>query len=187
MKICKVNYCNDKHYSLGYCSKHYRQFKKYGRILKQTRFTPNEIINCGDYYEICLCSFKQKEIARTKIDKDDLEKAKKYKWGLTLNGYAINSTNKLFLHHLLGGTTAKNLCTDHINRDRLDNRKKNLRFVNISENCLNRAYYGKGVYKKMNRWQACIVFQKKNIYLGSFKTEIEAIKIRKQAELKYAK
>ena len=30
MKICKVEGCNRKYYGLGYCSKHYKKFKKYG-------------------------------------------------------------------------------------------------------------------------------------------------------------
>ncbi len=30
MKTCKVNGCDNKYFSLGYCRKHYKKFKKYG-------------------------------------------------------------------------------------------------------------------------------------------------------------
>lgn len=29
---CTIENCNNKHYSLGYCEKHYKEFKKYGHI-----------------------------------------------------------------------------------------------------------------------------------------------------------
>lgn len=32
MRICQVEGCGGKHYGLGYCSKHYRQVKTYGRL-----------------------------------------------------------------------------------------------------------------------------------------------------------
>ena len=33
MKLCSVEGCNRKHEAKGYCDKHYKQFKKHGRII----------------------------------------------------------------------------------------------------------------------------------------------------------
>ena len=69
---------------------------------KRTIFTPNEIIDYGDYYEICLYNNKCKEVARTKIDKDDLNKVKQYKWHFTAGYAKFKKDNKLyFIHNLL--------------------------------------------------------------------------------------
>ena len=35
MRICKVDGCSNKYFSKGYCSRHYQQVKKYGKIYKQ--------------------------------------------------------------------------------------------------------------------------------------------------------
>ena len=80
---------------------------------------------------------------------------------------------------------------DHINRNKTDNRIKNLRWVTASENCLNRSTYGqskfRGVYfaycknKKKDgtisiskQIKAGIAVNKQKIKLGNFKTEEEA-------------
>jgi len=65
---------------------------------------------------------------------------------------------------------------DHINRDDRDNRKENLRIVTRQQNCANRIGWGKiklkGVYRDHSpNPMAKIRFNKKDIYLGRFKTE----------------
>lgn len=71
---------------------------------------------------------------------------------------------------------------DHINRNPLDNRIENLREATAHQNAVNRSYKRPkssrfvGVSKKGNRWIANIYYDKKNHYLGSFKTEEEAAK-----------
>lgn len=71
---------------------------------------------------------------------------------------------------------------DHINGIKTDNRIENLRMVTPTQNFLNKignikgtSQY-KGVYKsnKRDSWIAEIKFNNKKIYLGTFKTEIEA-------------
>lgn len=41
------------------------------------------------------------------------------------------------VHQLIMGKAPKGFCIDHINRNKLDNRRKNLRFVTYSENSIN--------------------------------------------------
>ena len=188
MKICKVKNCDNKHEAKGYCKKHYQQLLKYGGILIQTRFDSNKIIDYGDYLEICLYFGlgEQQEIAEAKIDKEDLDKVKKYKWSLS-KGYAITAINNktIGLHQLILGKKEKYI-TDHINHDKLDNRKQNLRFVTVSQNGMNRKN-AKGYYwnKKNKKWQVYICIDYKHIYLGCFINKLDAIKARRQAELKY--
>jgi hypothetical protein len=75
---------------------------------------------------------------------------------------------------------------DHINRDRFDNRRENLRVVNRSENALNSYsqdnakgyYYSKG-YDGKNKWVACIERKGKKKVKYCY-TESEAIAARKE-------
>jgi len=194
-KRCKVKNCENNSYwkkngKKGYCSRHYAQIKKYKRILTRTRLDPNEIIDCGNYYEICLYNIKNKEINRTKIDKEDLNKVKNYKWCLDGKKYVYNPTNKILLHHLIMGKPPIGYEVDHRFGNKLDNRKSKLRFATHSQNNMNKKL-SKGYYwdKDRNKWTVQIKIKGKVIYLGSFKRENKqlAIQTRKEAEQKYFK
>ena len=192
-KKCKVEGCNNSSYyksggKCGYCGKHQCQFYKHGKILERTLYDINEIIDCGDYYEICLYKGKgeQKEVARTKIDKEDLNKVKNYKWGFDGNGYAKMWINKktFRLHQLIMGKK-EGYEVDHINHDTLDNRKQNLRFTTGLENCHNKKVKGYSWDKKNNKWRVDIGVNGKHINLGRFNNKQNAINIRRNAEKKY--
>lgn len=194
MKICKVKNCSNKYYGKGYCKIHYLQLYRNGKILNRTPYDSNEIIDCGDYYEVCIYSGKseQKEVARTKIDKEDLEKVKNYKWYLNGTGYVV-SNNKIsndkniiiFLHHIILSKKV-GFMIDHLNHDILDNRKQNLRYATRSQNIMNqKSSRGYSWYKKNKKWVAYIQKDNKKIHLGYFTNEQDAINARHQAELKY--
>jgi len=170
------------------CLKHYRQMREYGKILERTRFDKNEIIDCGEYCEICIYSGlgEQIEIVRAKIDKDDLEKVKQYKWCLSGKYIVTRYKNKqLRLHQLIMGIK-KGFDIDHRNHDKLDNRKQNLRHCTRSQNLMNKMNV-RGITwdKNRSKWIAQINVNYKHIYLGRFEKEEDALKARKQAEIKY--
>jgi hypothetical protein len=191
-KKCKVDNCENKYFEKGYCGRHYLQFRTYGKILKRTRYDPNEIIDCGDYYEICLYqgSGEQIEVARALIDKEDLEKIKGYKWGIRAKKgkkYIITTINKkkYFLHHLIFGNPPKGYEVDHSFGNTLDNRKSNLRFVTHQQNSMNKKCKGYCWNKQYKRWETYIQINSIKVNLGYFKEEQDAINARKEAEQKY--
>ena len=157
---------------------------------KRTRYIPNKIIDRSNYYEICLYNYKCQKISKTKIDKNDLEKVKQYKWYLK-NGYVLtNKKNndiykRLRLHHLIIGKPIFGLEIDHKNGNKLDNRKQNLRIITHQQNIMNRKAKGYYWYKINKKWRAMIQINKKIIHLGYFINRQDAINARKIAENKY--
>ena len=131
--------------------------------------------NCDDYF---LC------------DTADLHYLVDYHtWFKNNDGYARACIdNKLVKAHtyLLGRREGMEI--DHRNRNKLDNRRENLRFVSHIENMRNTgviARHNVGVYKRKGRYIASIHLKDKTIHLGCFDTEADAISARKEAEVFY--
>lgn len=119
----------------------------------------------------------------SKVDNEDYIKFKDINWSIDTNGYAMNRIKGL-LHRLIM-RTPENMQTDHINHDKLDNRKSNLRIVTISENqwnCLKTIKKTSSIYKgvswdkRKNKWYSRIKKNNKAISIGNFTSEIEAAK-----------
>lgn len=120
------------------------------------------------------------------VDPDFLAEMRGHRWHLGSNGYARRNLNgKAILMHrvIVGLSPADGLQVDHINRNRLDNRRANLRIVTHQENHQNRGptrghkYCGVYFAPKKNRtgrWRARIKVDGKLRHIGWFKTEEEA-------------
>ena len=86
-------------------------------------------------------------------------------------------------------------CVDHIDRDKLNNHKSNLRYATNSENNMNKSRQsnntsgaiGVSFRKDRNKWRATIQKDGKLIHLGYFETKEGAIEARSKAEEKYFK
>ena len=114
-------------------------------------------------------------------------------------GYTqINIKGKLHYAHrvamlLAYGFYVDGLEVDHINHIRDDNRLANLRFVTRTDNSRNKSRNSNsttgvtGVYYRKGRrkYEAQIIVDGMNIYLGEFFTLEEAAKARKDADIKY--
>lgn len=117
------------------------------------------------------------------------------KWHVGGPGYAVRMSKRkaILMHRVIGSRMGfdarKN--TDHINRNKLDNRRSNLRPCTQAENVRNSSPSknntsgAKGVYWWQNRWKAAIKFRGKQLHLGCFKYKKDAIAARRAAEIKY--
>ena len=111
------------------------------------------------------------------IDAQDAPLAAQSLWFLNSGGYAYNG--RMLLHRLLLSPPADRE-VDHINGDRLDNRRANLRVVTRSENSQNvrahkRSKSGvRGVWFGAGKWIAGINTGGRRIHLGRFLTLEEA-------------
>lgn len=178
------------------CQKHSGQMVKFGSIQKRTMMDKNNIIIKNNYAEIELYNRNCDIVGYSKIDIEDIEKVKEYKWGTNNTGY-VSSTHKygkkLMLNRFIVDCTDLSVVVDHINHDKLDNRKENLRICTQQQNVMNSSISKlntsgfKGVHfsKNTNKWCSRISFKGGRIVLGYYKDIKDAIKVRKEAEEKY--
>jgi hypothetical protein len=140
---------------------------------------------------------KLNNIKFTIIDDEYFDYINQWKW--FWDGRYCTRTDKngkkIYLHRVINKTPV-GLLTDHINGNKLDNRKCNLRTVTYSENFINMpkkvnntsGHKGVSFEKFSNSWRAFIGVNGKCIRLGRFKKIEDAIYARKMAEnLYYAK
>lgn len=163
---CSVDNCNNPIFCKGYCTKHYAQIQHYGKIIN-TIYDKNEIIKHDDYAEIIVRNKQGAIKGKALIDLDDVDKCKRFKWGMYSNGYFYGNINKILrirLHRFVLGLDDWNINNevDHINRNRADNRKSNLRIVNRSDNNKNR---NKSCSKAVNMNNDNVYFDKKEIVI----------------------
>lgn len=121
------------------------------------------------------------------VSDGDYESLSQFKWTSDKRGYPIRRTKTSE-----GWTTRRmhrdvlslqpNEIGDHINGNKLDNRRENLRQCSVKENAqnrgakMNREIRYKGVNRVGNRYQSRIAVDKDIIYLGLHETQIEAAK-----------
>ena len=168
-------------YSKGLCYRHWKQLKDYGEFKDnnpRTKFDLNEIINKDGFAEIILYDDNYEEKCRAIIDIEDVDKVNFTSWYLDKNGYVVSkckqTKNKgIYLHRLILNAEKMDV-VDHINHNTLDNRKN-----------LNKDSEEKGIFKRSGKWEARIMYNYKNISLGRYINKEDAIKARKQAEIKY--
>jgi hypothetical protein len=127
------------------------------------------------------------------VDDEDYEWLSTYTWYYHSAGYAMTE-NSVLMHRMILNSP-KGIFTDHVNRNRLDNRKSNLRMCTVSENNKNKGMRSdnksgyKGVHwdKRNKKWRARIVLDKKSIHLGLFSSIEYAVKAYDEASPKYHK
>ena len=132
------------------------------------------------------------------VDDDDFAYLTQWKWECNAFGYALRRTYSkkkltiIWMHREIN-KTPKGFVTDHINRNKLDNRKINLRTSTKSENALNTGLCKtnpsghKGVWfgNHSGKWHAEIRVEQKKKFLGSFITYEDAVEARQAAERLY--
>lgn len=120
------------------------------------------------------------------VDSEDYEWLSQYRWNLSGQGrYAARKAGQrsIYMHREIMGVTSREFEVDHINGDRLDNRRSNLRVVNHAENSQNAIktrpnrysqYRGVTWSRRAQVWKAQVHMAGRNYYLGSFDDEKEA-------------
>lgn len=125
------------------------------------------------------------------IDKEDFEFVSNNYWHYLKDDYYLKSTKHGLMHRaIMKDVLEEGMQVDHINRNRLDNRKINLRVVTQQENLQNKSVYksNKSGYpgvkwnKKLGKWQVQITRNKKRVHLGVFDELQDAVVARKKAE-----
>lgn len=141
---------------------------------------------------------------KTLVDDEDFEFINQWKWRFHISnphgqGYAYRTCkdNNIFMHRVIMNRINKDfpiifdkktkIMIDHINRDRLDNRRQNIRIATNRENQLNsirqnRSYTNyQGIFKQTSGSPGFRVLIKRNgkqLYLGSFKDKEQAREAR---------
>lgn len=133
------------------------------------------------------------------VDEQDFDWLNQWKWAFHSNGYAYRSAGGrknrhcILMHRLIAGTT-DGADTDHINRNKLDNRRANLRTASRAQNMANRGPLStntsgfKGVSKtRHGLWSAEIIVAKRKIFLGKYVSAEDAARVVDAAAIEHFK
>lgn len=164
---------------------------------RNRNYTKNRKMNNYDLYDEFVVGYTSNTNKKFLIDKEDYDKVKKFCWSEYLNGAiatTVSNKKQLLLHRFVMDCKSEDLVVDHINHNKWDNRKVNLRCVSNSKNSMNRIKTNRNtsghvgiVYSedRNKKWRAYITINGKKIYLGGFYKKEDAIQARKAAEEKY--
>ena len=187
---CKIEQCDRSCAKYEYCDLHQRRIDRTGTPYNPTRDSRPAIID-GDIVKLQLGVGAKDGYAL--VDKEFLY-LDKYKWYLSKRGYPVTNIGyeKVRLHNLIINKYDDGLVTDHINRDKTDNRRFNLRRITQVNNNYNSPPKGglskyKGVHKKRDRtkWSARIMLNGNVISLGHYLLESDAAKAYDKAAKQY--
>jgi len=149
------------------------------------------------WYNMYMKTIQLTNGGETIVDDNDYKMLVKWNWQ-NVGGYASRSVyiknqnlgkrknksvNKLIRMHRIVNNTPEGLYTDHINGNKLDNRKSNLRNCSYSQNSINKPLKKDGVQFRKDRpkspWRVYVSHNKKEIYVGCFPNYDDAVNIRK--------
>lgn len=190
-----TNYLNKGIYI---CKKHQKQIRKYGKI-KTTIYDAN-VIRIFDTYAEFDTRDKNGNVNGTfLIDLDIVDFVKTHKIYKSNEGYASykikkdDKTLNMRLHRYIMDVhnQSSSIFIDHINQNKYDNRRSNLRITTQEGNNRNVKEYShntsghKGVSwsKQRNCWESYIHKNNKKINLGLYHDFNKAVAVREMAEL----
>ena len=115
------------------------------------------------------------------VEDADFARLSQLKWCYNSSGYAVHYEDRrtIFMHRLIMNAPP-HLQVDHINQNRLDNRRENLRFATRSQNQANKGRQVnntsgyKGVSFRAGKWEARIRVAGGRLQLGRFDDPVTA-------------
>lgn len=160
----------------------------------------DEILMIRQYKTILLATYGVLHLDESEFlfDIEDLPLIESRSWYKDKDGYLVscyffNGRRRFVRFHRIVMRAKPGQFVDHINKNRADNRKQNLRCCMMSENVRNRSAYSTntsgvtGVYfdKQRKKWVASISYNKKRILIGRFASKEDAVlaRLEKEAEL----
>lgn len=168
-----------------YCNKHWQSMYCYGQPYGKPYKSKNQFEVKGDVLYI---TTRKGEVILA--DVSDYEKLSSHSWCISKTGYPVatikGKTTKL--HRYLLDLENPDVIVDHKNHDILDNRRSNIRICTHGDNARNKGGGNKihGIRKsRAGTYTVRITYNRKEIYLGTFKTYDEAVTARYEAEDKY--
>jgi len=174
-RYCSAKGCDRIHYGRGFCHNHYKKDEavRYGHPY----LFENRIDVLDDYAVVYLEDRKRRVNGKVFIDLDDVDMIRSFKWCLSDGGYGITNLDgtMIRMHAMIMG----GIGIDHIDGNRLNNRKSNLRKASYLQNNRHRTSYRnrhgfKGVISKGSRFVSRIKYEGTVIYCGSYLTAEEA-------------
>lgn len=123
------------------------------------------------------------------VDDQDYTFLNAIRWNYSQTGYAIKrfynlppgTVKHVKMHRFLLNIKDPRVQVDHINGNKLDNRRSNLRLSNNAQNAANKkkqrgssVYKGVQWYMPSKKWRAVITHSYKSYHLGHFDSETEA-------------
>lgn len=137
---------------------------------------------------------KVKNSSEAIVDNKDYKYLKTFSWHLT-SGYPATKKKGVYerMHRKILNLKNSKLTVDHIDGNKLNNTRKNLRICSARQNSFNKGMSKnntsgyKGVYwfKRDKLWVAGIGYNKKTYNLGRFKNKHDAAKAYNNAAVKY--
>ncbi len=173
---CTVPGCGSPARKRSWCGKHYYRWRTYGDPNRRTKYDSNDFILHGATCSIGLYNMSGDLVAWTVIDAEDLPKVQGRKWGLGGDRYPRTGAKGPKLHQVILGCRG----VDHVDGDKLNNRKSNLRPCSQAENMANVGIRRnntsgfRGVSWQRGAWVAQISVSGQHHYLGRFRTKNEA-------------
>jgi len=144
---------------------------------------------------------KEIQLTRGKValvDDDDFKYLNQFKWHCTSTGYAARRTYNgkksiiTYMHRCIINPS-QGLRIDHKDGNGLNNQKYNIRACTARQNSQNKKSVGKSKYKGVyydvakKIYVATMRANGERLYLGGFKTEIEAARKHNEAAILYHK
>jgi len=116
------------------------------------------------------------------VEDDDFIFLNKFKWKINPEGYVSRSKDNRLIHRVILSVKSRTVQVDHIDLNKLNNLRSNLRLVTNSQNTQNQGarkgstskYRGVCWHSRANKWMADVMLNGKHNYLGLFDVEEEA-------------